>query len=1150
MAVPVGAGSYASFIPGFDAQSDEYYGLGPQQIVDLYPNLHLDPSLTNRALPSNKWWTDILIGDRSGYNPTNNPPRTVKQDAFGGNLWSFPAMVAPNASGYKLYFPNSWNVGPPPTGGFATGAALPITGSTSNGTAVFTATQSVVTDWSDWGFQFKLPDTNGNYLEMTMARGVPFVWVTCSGIRPRISAGSVTLYDTNNAAIPTNGGTFAASAFAFDFNGCTYGVFAPDNTTFDILAGNVIEAQLSGTNNYIIFGLLPSRTNLGEFAQYAYAQVTGTRMDWTYDRTNGQVQSTWTLMTTPLKAGETNTLQGWLPHHYRTTQNNLIFKPYTYLTPRGVMKMAAGKQFQINYAFHGIAPALPAPLTNGLPNDYVENWMSTYVQNFANAGHPTGDETYGAGKDLGVTAQYMTFAHQMGLTAAEGQLKTALETRLQDWYTYTPGEAYHFFALYTNWPALIGFDASYGSQAFNDNHFHYGYFMVATALLGFSDPGWLSQYGPMAKLVAKEYANWDRTDANFPFFRTFDIWEGHSWAGGTSGGGGENQESSSEAMNSWVGLFLLGNALDDDAITAAGAMGYAMESAAVNEYWQDMYHTNFPPSYGKSMNGILGAGSLAFATYFDGDPAWVYGIQMVPQSHWNNYLVRDKAFASYQYTNLWNDRIVWQPLWTNTVSYNSGAWVHYGGYIWSANTNLPPGQPAPGQSGALWSQQADISTSTANDLGGYLGNYILGWELLFNPDDVAALMQASHANGGAISSDDTYSGITYYLTHTLRGLGDQDTNYYTSIPTSQVYFNPSTGARTVVIYNPSTNVQTAILYNQGVAQEELSVQPGVLTVHASPLSGSFEPTLTRNTQLSWTTAMGNNYKVQWTTTPATGTNWSDLTGFIAGNGTTNSLFDPMDTSGNRFYRVLEFTTSTVTNVVNGGFEAGTGASASNWTSSGVEPPFRVSTNAHSGTWSMLLANTNRATGGIQFQQDEKKQGAPGIVAGLTYAFSFWAQQILNGAGIVQNYQLTWLDSGGATINSTSASFVGGSGYWSQIVVPRLVAPTNAAEARFTFSSTTGATPSPAGEVLIDDVLLTASAPGGTNVLAVAIQPGWEISWPSVNYVSYGLQRTESLSSNSGWTDFGMAFPGTGSIISVFDPLGTDQCKFYRVYAQP
>jgi len=1314
VAVPVGAGAYASFIPSFDQQADEYYGPGAQQMIDLYPKLHLAPSVTNQPVPSNKWWTDVLMGVRSwSYNATNNPPSVVTQDPFGGQLWAFPVMLAPNASGFNLYFPNSWSTsGTPPIGGFNTGAALPITGAlplavgandilladfdetnyppgwittgnafgtgpipggtwpgqsppvqgflggacintyrgsdsftgtltstsftiqkhfiellvgggsdtnndavwlvisnkvvfaaaglqsgmlnwntwdvsaylgqtaqikvvdtttggwghvmcswivaTDNGsnpstryTGTYSAAQSLVTGWSDWGFQFELPDTNGNSMQITLARGVPFVWTTYAGINPAINVGNSTLHDTNGNVIPlVSGSNFVATAFSFVYQGGCYGIFAPANTTFSV-AGTTITAQLSGTNNYLVYGLLPAQTNLNEFAQYAYAEVTGTRMDWVYDRTNGQVDTTWTLTTTPLQNGQTNTLQGWLPHHYRTTQNQLSFKPYSYLTPRGVMKVTAGNQFQINFPFHGIAPMLPAPQTNGLPNDYVPGWMQTYVQNFANAGHPTGDETYGAGKDFGVTAQYMTFAQQMGLTSAETQLQSALEARFQDWYTYTPGKTTHFFAEYTNWPALIGFDVSYGSQAFNDNHFHYGYFMVATALAGFTDPAWLNQYGPMARLVAKQYANWDRSDTNFPLFRTFDIWEGHSWAGGTSSGGGENQESSSEAMNSWVGLFLMGNALNDNAMTAAGAMGYATESVAVNEYWEDIYQTNFPATYGQTMNGILGAGSLAFATYFDGDPAWVYAIQMVPQNHWNNYLVRNKAYSFVQITNMWNDRIHWQPQWSNNVAYASGTWVKNNGFIWSANGNIAAGQPPPSFTNTNWSEQANISTSTAQDLGAYPGNYILSWQAMFDPDDVAALFAASYLTNGAVTSDVTYSGITYYLTHALRGLGEQDTNCYSDIPTSQIYYNSRTGVRTAVIFNASATNQTATIYSNGIPVNTLSVAPGVLTVHASPVAGSFEPTLTPNTQISWPTVGGNNYQVQWTTPPVNNNSvWNNLTGVIPGTGATNAVFDPLNSGRTRAYQVLEYTTHTVTNIVNGGFEAGTGSSAANWTSSGVEPPCRIGTNAHSGTWSMMLANTNKATGGIQFYQAEQTQGAPGVVPGLSYTFSFWAQQILSGAGLIQNYQLAWLNSAGTTISTVSANFSGGSGYWSQINVPNLMAPPNAVQAGITFSATTGANSNPAGEVLIDDVLLTTSAPGSTNVIPVAVQAGWQVSWPSASHVTYGLTRTANLGSTNGWVDFGSSFTGTGSTLSVFDPSSTNQFQFYRIYAQP
>jgi endoglucanase Acf2 len=1247
------------------------------------------------------------------YNATNNPPSVVTQDPYGGQLWAFPAMLAPNSSGFNLYYPNSWGTGgTPPIGGFNTGAALPVTGAlplavgandiliadfdetnypagwtitgnafgtgpiaggswpgqappvegflgnacvntyrgsdsftgtltspkftinkhyielltgggedltndavwlvisnqvvyraagqdsgnlnwstwdvsayegqtaqievvdttmggwghvmcswvvqTDNGsnpagryTGTYTAVQSLVTGWSDWGFQFALPDTNGNSIQITMVRGVPFVWTTYTGVNPAINIGSSVLYDTNGNAISlVSGSNFVASAFSFNYQGGEYGVFAPDNTIFNV-AGTTITAQLSGTNNYLVFGLLPAQSNLNEFAQYAFAEVTNTMMNWIYVPTNGMVDTTWTLATTPLKNGETNTLQGWLPHHYRTTQNQLAFKPYTYLTPRGIMKVAAGNQFQINFTFHGIAPELPAPHTNGLPNDYVQSWMQTYVQNFANAGHPSGDDTYGAGKDFGVAAQYMNFAQQMGMTSSAQQLQSAIEARFDDWYTYTPGKTTHFFAEYTNWPALIGFDVSYGSQAFNDNHFHYGYFMVATALMGMTDPAWLAQYGPMAKLVAKQYANWDRTDTNFPLFRTFDIWEGHSWAGGTSSAGGENQESSSEAMNSWVGIFLMGNALNDDAMTAAGAMGYAMESSAVNEYWQDIYQTNFPPTYGKAMNGILGAGSLAFATYFDGDPAWVYAIQMVPQNHWNNYLVRNPAYAVFQYSNMWNDRIIWQPQWSNNVAYASGTWAKYGGYIWSANDNVAAGQAPPGFANTNWSEQANISTSTPQDLGAYPGNYILTWEAMFDPDAAAAQFESSYLTNGPITSDGTYSGISYYLIHALRGLGVQDTNYYSDVPTSQIYYNPETGARTAVIFNPTATTETATIYSNGIPVNQVMAAPGVLTVHASPVPGSFQPTLAANTEVSWPTSVGNNYQVQWTTPPVNGSStWNNLTGIISGNGATNSLFDPSGNGGARVYRVLEYTTYVATNIVNGGFEAGQGNTASNWVSYGVEPPYRENTNSHSGAWAMMLANTNMATGGIQFLQDEQAQGAPGVVPGLSYTFSFWAQQFLSGVGLVQNYTVSWLNSANSVISSTGANFTGGGGYWSQIIVPGLVAPANAVGARIIFSLTTGAASGYAGEVLIDDVLLSTSAPGPTNVISATVQSGWQVSWPSANYVTYGLKRTASLGSANGWTDTGISFTGNGSTLSYFDPAGTNQFQFYQVYAQP
>jgi len=180
---------------------------------------------------------------------------------------------------------------------------------------------------------------------------------------------------------------------------------------------------------------------------------------------------------------------------------------------------------------------------------------------------------------------------------------------------------------------------------FNDHHFHYGYFTFASALLAMHDPAFAADYGGMATLVAKEYANWDRKDVRFPFLRTFDIWQGHSWAGGTSSPGGENQESSSEAVQSWAGLIYLGQALNDPEMTAAGVMGYATESEATMNYWFNVGGDVFPPAWKHPITGMVWSAGKVYGTYFTGDPAWIYGIQWLPASPMLSYLVRDPAFA-------------------------------------------------------------------------------------------------------------------------------------------------------------------------------------------------------------------------------------------------------------------------------------------------------------------------------------------------------------------------------------------------------------------------------------------------------------------------------------------------------------------------
>ena len=944
-AVPVGAGSYASSVPSNQYGLDEYYGLGIDQIISYYPLLHLDPSKQGVPVPTDHWWTDALIGDRS-YIASGASTRTIDQDPFGGQLWFYPGMVQPHSYGLDVYFPNAWVAGngTSPQGNFDSGPVMSVSGSltptvgpndillgnfegssypagwtttgtafgtgpvvggswpgespavtgyignacansyngsnagtgtldsptftiskqyiaflvgggnttastyvglvvngqtvlsasgqqdatlrwvvwdvsaysgqaaqiqivdsstggwgfiladyfveTDNGgdpslryTSTFAGQNTNITNWGDWTVDFNMTDTLGNSMATTLTRGTPFIWTKWSGsVLPSIPVGaSNPVYDVNGNAISTSSGSFTATNFAFVYSGRTYGIFLPANTVVKVSGGNFIP-QLSGSTNYMVIGLLPDQTHLSEFAGYAYAHPTNSALTWKYDAAAGTVKTTHTLTTESWQYGQSATLMGWLPHHYRTTTNSLAFKSYTYLTPRGTMKVTAGKTGTLTYAFHGIAPMLPAPMINGLTNDYDVTRMNQYVNNYIPA---TASDTYWGGKDVALSAQYVGFASQLQNPNFD-QLKADVEAELTDWFTYTPGESQKFFASVPNWDALIGFQASYGSQAFSDNHFHYGYFTLATALVGMSDPNFITNYGPMARMVAKQYANWDRTDTTFPFLRTFDAWEGHSNAGGTSSPGGENQESSSEAVNSWVGLFLLGAQLNDSDMMSAGAMGYTVETAAVNEYWQNMYGTNFPPGYyvygnTTSGGGIVGSGGVAYGTYFTGDPAWIYGIQNTPPNHWNSYLVRgNSTFAQNQLNGMYSER-------SQISEANTG--TNNGGFTLDGATNDPAG------------------------MGEGLGNVILEWQTMFDPNTVASLMDQYYAAGDSVATGPSNPGITYYLTHALRGLGVPDPTYYTDMPTSSVYYNSTTGQHNWVVYNYLPTRKTVHVYN-------------------------------------------------------------------------------------------------------------------------------------------------------------------------------------------------------------------------------------------------------------------------------------------------------------------------------------------------
>ncbi|MBU0676839.1 MAG: hypothetical protein KJ626_01875 [Verrucomicrobia bacterium] len=640
-------------------------------------------------------------------------------------------------------------------------------------------------DWGDWTLTFRLAAEDGALMDVTMGRGMPYTWVECKDVTPVIKGGpDVMFFD---ASAKERKPPFDGDHIGVRIGDKLFAVFTSPGCRFQDKAGGI---ALEGAA-YFVVSPLTREADIHFLRKFAYAIPRGSRMEWDYCPESASVTTRWKIKTEPLDGQSTASLQGWLPHHYREPAHDFTFAGPQYATPRGVLKCAVGNEFTITYNFNGLIPHLPAPPVLAGPNPYDEarmrKFLSDYADKFADKNQYGGD-TYWGGKDLVRCARYMQMAAEMK-DESFLRLKALLTAALKDWLTYTPGEEEHFFARYPNWGALIGFNESYWSHQFTDNHFHYGYFTTSAAILGMYDRDFLREFGPMIRLVAKQYANWDREDPDFPFLRTFDVWAGHSWAGGFSSPGGNNQESSSEAMQSWGGLFLLGLMMDDERMMSAGAMGYAIESVATREYWFNVHGDNWSPDYPHPVVGILFGGGQAYATYFSGDPAWIAGIQWLPASTFLNYLMMDAGAA--------------QKLLLRTLS----------------------------------DRKEKEGSAGIDSMGSSLGNVVLGYAALAAPEWAVRELDALWDSGSAVLTDTYTGGISYYMAHAQRRLGEVEWDTHLDLPASTVYRRSATRERRVVVYNPGAADKEAKVYYKGKAVGRITVPAGALldTSRVTPL---------------------------------------------------------------------------------------------------------------------------------------------------------------------------------------------------------------------------------------------------------------------------------------------------------------------------
>lgn len=762
--IQVGNGSYAEYTPLYKSKTDAHGG-DKSRLMETR-TVYIAEDKQGEPLPTNDWWTNLLV------------------DTYSGLLWSYPQVVKAEADGVMVAQPNHWS-----SDGceMKYDTRLMITGNR------FHPAAAIAEDWSDWTVRFSLTDADKR-MDVTMAQGMPFTWIETNNLLLTLKAENAEIYaDGALVQFP-----LTADRLVVKMGNDYYGVYAPEQTRFE-LAAEGVEVHFDGKLTWLSVAMLPNAEAVDFFASFAPVVPRTTTVAWEYDEPTGDMTSTWTVQTENLNGDNRHTvLQGFLPHHYKNSRNDMAFLDYTYATPRGRLKLAEGTVFSTTYHFSGMLPWFAVPKEgNSAEHAYQYARMKQLIADYAAKGS-FGADTYWGGKGLIQMALYMTFAKEMGEEALFEQCRSRLRAAMEDWLTYTPGEQSYFFARYNRWGALVGYDTSYDSDTFNDHHFHYGYFTYAGALLALVDTDFRNKYGDMLRLIAKDYANWDKTDKRFPFFRTFTPWSGHSYAGGLgNAGNGNGQESTSEAMQGWGGLYLLGVALGDEQMRDAGIFGWTTEAQAVAEYWFDRDKENINRSlYTKPYNSNLTSAGIGWWTWFSGDPVWMHSIQWMPISPCLDYLSYDLEFAKWDYEQMWAGKEI-------------GGW-----------------EPDPQYTGSALSKESG------------LGNVVLSYLQRFDPAEAARIFDEMWEAGTIVARNTDTNGITYFITHSHLTYGDRDFSLNADIPTSSAYRN-SQGEYTYVVYNPVKEEQTVSFYRSGQKVISFRVPAERLTVYKdAPVASS------------------------------------------------------------------------------------------------------------------------------------------------------------------------------------------------------------------------------------------------------------------------------------------------------------------------
>ena len=576
----------------------------PQQPTDLWPD-------TNAPLPTNAWWENLVLED--GGNVGENV------------VYPMPYLARALPDGLHVSLPRSDDKVKS-----VDFVILPVADVVSlgahedpSGRKIFKHDMlSVTVRWSAGSGHFDVP----------LVRGSPYATALYTRVTPELKFASGGVLKVDGTA-PGEGSARSVKGerFALELgNGESWTLYASPAIALRVKYDSIVaEAEYTGT---LRVALTPAGAGKLLDAHAGRVPVGGE----VHARASGDVAA----VDFEWKAHGPGTLLTMaLPHQMDVLAADTVVANLTYGAMKGRLTAVVGDTWSMSEPLPQVdwgAPRRIAPHRLAAVRAAVRADVAKPVEAI---------DPYGGGKELAALGRLALIADEVGEDKVAATVRQRLGGLLEAWFEGTGPDPLRYEPTWGGVVSKNGLadrNADFGGGWFNDHHFHYGYFIYASAAVAKGNASWLAKWDGAVRHLVRDIANPSADDPLYTRSRYKDWYEGHGWANGLfPSASSRNQESVSEATNAWYGVALYGVASADARLRDLGRLMLATELRAAHHYWQIIGTDVYPKVFAD--NGVVGclwSTKVDRSTWFGDAPEYTFGIQIMPLTPVTELLLR------------------------------------------------------------------------------------------------------------------------------------------------------------------------------------------------------------------------------------------------------------------------------------------------------------------------------------------------------------------------------------------------------------------------------------------------------------------------------------------------------------------------------